>query len=467
MEIKFGTDGWRGVIAEDYTFENVERVALAFARYYRQHPKINNGVVVGGDARFGSQDFALRAAQVIASQGILVWLCDGVVSTPMVSLGILKKKAAAGVMITASHNPPQWNGFKIKGDFGGSALVSDIKKVERLLSNILAAGKIPKVKSAEELRAAGLIRPINVRSIYIQEIRKKIDLEAIRRSGMKIAYDVMYGAAIGVMKELLPSVFCLHDEHNPGFKGVPPEPLTQNIPEIIALLRGGGYDIGIVTDGDVDRLGAVDENGNFISTQVIIPLLLKYLHVYRKQKGSVVKTVSVTDLVSRMTEKYGLRLYTRPVGFKYITELMITEKVLIGGEESGGIGTSLHIPERDGIYNALLLCEYLAKRGLTLGQAVHEIYDEFGRVYYERMDYSTTDQRKRAILAACERGPAKLGPYPVIATETIDGYKFRVDGGWLLVRASGTEPLLRFYAEADDEKKLQALLRAVSKFGAQ
>jgi phosphomannomutase len=224
-----------------------------------------------------------------------------------------------------------------------------------------------------------------------------------------------------------------------------------------------GFDIGIVTDGDADRLGAVDENGNFISTQLIIPILLKYLHGIKKQKGSVVKTVSVSDIVQRMTAKYGLKLYSRPVGFKYVTELMITEKVLIGGEESGGVGMSIHIPERDGVYNALLLCEYLAKRKITLGEAVEEIYREFGRTYYDRIDFHTTEQKKRAILAACDRGVTKLGPHQVLSVETIDGYKFRVEGGWLLIRASGTEPILRIYAEADSEKKMKSLLAAASR----
>ncbi|MBI5646538.1 MAG: phosphoglucomutase/phosphomannomutase family protein [Ignavibacteriae bacterium] len=463
VEIKFGTDGWRGIIGEDFTFENVEKVALAFSRFYKQHGQIANGVVVGGDARFGSQDFAERVAQVIAGQGIKVWLCDKVVSTPMVSLAILKKKAAAGVMITASHNPPRWNGFKIKGDFGGSALVSDIKKIERILANIIAAGSPPKLRSVEELRKNGMIASINVHTLYLQEIRKKIDLKLIEKSGMKIAYDVMYGAAYGVMKNLLPSVVCLHDEHNPGFKGTPPEPLAQNLPELIELVKRDKYDIGIVTDGDADRLGAVDENGTFISTQLIIPILLKYLHVYRKQKGSVVKTISVSDIVGRMTEKYGLKLYQRPVGFKYVTELMITEKILIGGEESGGVGTSIHIPERDGIFNCLLLCEYLAKRKMTLGQAVAEIYEEFGRVWYDRIDFHTTEAKKKAILNACDRGLKKLAGLPVLSTETVDGYKFRIEGGWLLIRASGTEPILRFYAEADSEKKVKALLAAAVK----
>lgn len=463
VEIKFGTDGWRGIIGDDFTFANVEKVALAFAQFYKRHQKVANGVVVGGDARFGSQDFARRAAQVIASQGVKVFLCDRVVSTPMVSLAVLKKKAAAGVMITASHNPPIWNGFKVKGDFGGSALVSDIRKIETVVSNIIKAGKIVRVRPYEDLLASGMIHPFNAHPMYLDDIRRKIDLAAITRSKMKIAYDVMYGAAYGVMDSLLPSVTSIHNEHNPWFKGTPPEPLAQNLKELIELVKRDRYDIGIVTDGDADRLGAVDENGVFISTQLIIPILLKYLFLYKKKKGCVVKTVSVSDLVARMCEVYGIKLYQRPVGFKYVTEIMISEKVLIGGEESGGIGTSLHIPERDGVFNSLLLCEYLAMRRMTLGQAVEEIYREFGRVYYDRVDFRTTETRKKSIMAACAKGPARLGPHAVRSTETMDGYKFRIDGGWLLVRASGTEPILRFYAEADSEAKVKSLLRAAMK----
>ncbi|MDT8324476.1 MAG: phosphoglucomutase/phosphomannomutase family protein, partial [Bacteroidota bacterium] len=416
--ITFGTDGWRALIAEDYTFDNVRKVALAFARYYRRHPGIANGVLVGGDARFGSQDFAAAAAQVIASQGIKVWLAENVISTPMLSLGIIKKKAAAGVMITASHNPPEWNGFKIKAEFGGSALVRDIKKVEALVHGIVEKGTAPKLRPMDELRKEGLVKSIDLHKLYITDIRKKIDLAKIERSKMKIAYDVMYGASYGVMQHLLPKVTCLHDEHNPGFKGIAPEPLAKNLEEFIALVTKEKYDIGLVTDGDADRFGCVDENGNFISTQLLIPILLKYLHEDLGRTGAVVKTVSVTDIVPRMCEKYGLKLHERPVGFKYVTELMLEDDILIGGEESGGVGTSLHIPERDGIFNNLLLCEYLAKKKMTLGQAVEQIFEEFGRVWYDRIDYRTTEKKKKAILAACAKGIAKLGRYAVQDTET-------------------------------------------------
>ncbi|MAT39960.1 MAG: phosphomannomutase [Ectothiorhodospiraceae bacterium] len=459
-KIKFGTDGWRGIIAEDYTFENVEKVALAFAQYYKKHPKIERGVVVGGDARFGSQDFAERAAQVIASQGIKVALADGVVSTPMLSLGIIKKRAAAGVMITASHNPPQWNGFKIKAEFGGSALMKDIKKIEARVAKILESGKAPKIKPMDQLRKEGLIRDADLRKPYVNDITKKIDFSAIKKSGLKIAYDVMYGAAFGVMDMLYPDATMIHNEHNPGFKGIAPEPLAKNLQEFIQLIIKEKFDYGLVTDGDADRLGAVDDHGNYISTQLIIPILLKYLVEEKKQKGSVVKTVSVSDIVTKMCEKYGLKLYEKPVGFKYVTEIMVKEKVLIGGEESGGVGMAVHIPERDGIYNGLLLAEYLAKSGKTLSEAVQEIYDEYGKVYYDRIDMRTTEKNKNAIMAKCEKGLKTLGSHEVLSTETKDGYKFRVDGGWLLIRASGTEPILRLYAEADSRAKMQALLKA-------
>jgi phosphomannomutase len=339
-DIKFGTDGWRAVIADDYTFDNVRMVALAFARYYRKHPKIANGVVVGGDARFGSQNFSAAVAQVIASQGIKVWLAENVVSTPMVSLGIIRKSAAAGVMITASHNPPEWNGFKIKAEFGGSALMKDIRKVETLLQRILAKNTAPKLRSMEELRREKLIVPIDLHKLYIADIRRKINLDLIAKSKMKIAYDVMYGASFGVMGQLLPDVRCIHDEHNPGFKGIAPEPLAKNLTEFTAMIKSEKFDIGMVTDGDSDRFGCVDEHGNFISTQLLIPILLKYLHKDLGRKGAVVKTVSVTDIIQRMCEKYGLKLYERPVGFKYVTELMLEDNILIGGEESGGVGTS-------------------------------------------------------------------------------------------------------------------------------
>ena len=464
-EIKFGTDGWRAVIAEDYTFENVRKVALAFARYYRKHPLVANGVVVGGDARFGSQDFAAAAAQVIASQGIKVWLAENVVSTPMLSLGIIKKKAAAGVMITASHNPPQWNGFKIKAEFGGSALMKDIVKVEKMAQDIAAKNAPVKVRPMDDLKKEKLVVPVDLHKPYLADIRRKVDIDLIAKSKMKIAYDVMYGASYGVMGALLPSVRTLHDEHNPGFKGVAPEPLAKNLTEFTDLVRKEKFDIGLVTDGDADRFGCVDENGNFVSTQLLIPILLKYLHKDLGKKGAVVKTVSVSDIVPRMCEKYGLKLYERPVGFKYVTELMLEDRVLIGGEESGGVGTSLHIPERDGVFNNLLLCEALAKKKMTLGQAVEEIFAEFGRVFYDRIDFHTAHRNKQAILAACAKGLAKLGGHAVLATETIDGYKFRIDGGWLLIRASGTEPILRFYAEADSERKVADLLKAAVKIG--
>jgi phosphomannomutase len=343
--------------------------------------------------------------------------------------------------------------------------MKDITRVEAEVQSIVDKGTVPKLRPMADLRKGKLVVPIDLHTMYIADIRKKIDLDAIRASGMKIAYDVMYGAAFGVMQHLLPGVACLHDEHNPGFKGVAPEPLAKNLTEFIGMVKQGGYDMGLVTDGDADRLGAVDEEGNFISTQLLIPVMLKYLVEDRKKRGAVVKTVSVTDIIPKMCAKYGLELIERPVGFKYITELMIAGNVLIGGEESGGVGTTLHIPERDGVYNGLLLCEYLAKRKMTLGQAVRDIFAEYGRMWYDRIDYHTTEGEKKAIMAACAKGPAAIGGLAVRSVETLDGFKFRVDGGWLLIRASGTEPILRFYAEADSEERMRTLLKGVTALG--
>ncbi len=459
-DITFGTDGWRGIIADDFTYGNLGKVALATARFFKKHPKIEHGLVVGGDGRFGSQDFARYVAQVIATQGIKVLLAEEVVSTPMVSLGIIRKGAAGGVMITASHNPPQWNGFKIKGDFGGSAVPADIHAVEKQLAKVVSAGKEVVPKDYDALLAKGLIKPVNLKSLYFTDIRRKINLNAIKKSRLKIVFDSMYGSAVGLMQELLPDVVCIHDEYNPGFMRTPPEPLAKNLEELMSLVKSGEFNLGLVTDGDADRLGAVDEDGNFISTQVLMPLLLKYLYKVRRKKGVVVKTVSVTDIIPRMCHKYGLKLLERPVGFKFITEVMTEQTVLIGGEESGGVGTSFHIPERDGIYNCLLLCEMLAKSRKSLGAAIQDLFVEFGRMYYDRVDFHTTEKKKNAILRRCEKGFEEIADMTVLSTETLDGYKFRVDGGWLLIRASGTEPILRFYAEANTREKVDQLLQA-------
>ncbi len=462
MPIKFGTDGWRDVIAEDYTFANVAKVSYATAAYFETHKLIKSGIFIGYDARFGSRDFAELAARVIASQGIKVYLATTIVATPATSLAIVKKKLAGGVMITASHNPAKYNGYKIKGWYGGAALPDVIAVIEKNCES-LASGKlkIPKdlVSYAELLKSKQII-PLDAKKIYIDELKKLVNLPLLEKSKLRIAYDPMYGSGIEILEHLLPNAAILHNVWNPGFGGTPPEPLPQNTKEFANFVVEAGYDIGIVTDGDADRIGAIDEFGNFFSSQMILCLLLKYLVEVRKKKGDVVVSLSVTSMIDKMCAKYKLPVQRTPVGFKYITEFMLKENVLIGGEESGGIGIpSIHIPERDGLFNGLLLAEICAHYKKSLAKLVKDLEKEYGAHEYERYDFHTTDDRKKQVLQKAKKGFSVIAGLKVKETNRTDGFKYLLDGGaWLMIRTSGTEPLLRYYAEAPKKETVKKLL---------
>jgi phosphomannomutase len=461
--IKFGTDGWRGVIADDYTFINLEKVALATARYFARAKKKKNGVVIGYDARFMSKEFAELSATVLANAGITVKLADSIVSTPMVSLLTLRENAAGGIVITASHNPARYNGFKIKGDFGGPAHPEMIERVEKELSRVMKLKKLPPAKrTLGELLSKGKIMPIAMKQRYLDDLAMKIDLELIRRSGLRILYDVMYGAGQGVLDGVLPGVRQIHETFNPSFGGTNPEPLAQNLPELIEGVKTGKYDIGIATDGDADRIGAVDEKGNFVDSHRIFCLLLKYLVEQKKMTGEVVKSLSVTQMVDRQCARYGLKLVETPVGFKYICRYMTEHDVLIGGEESGGLGVKGHLPERDGIFLGLMLCEMMAVRGKTLGALVQELMDEYGVHEFRRVDMHLTEKEKGSVMKQFRRGVSQIGGYAVTGRDDADGHKFFVDGGWVLVRASGTEPLIRVYAEGRSTAMVDALLKGAT-----
>ena len=461
--IKFGTDGWRAVIADDFTFVNLEKVAFATARYFKKHKKIKNGLIIGYDARFMSKEFAEKSAEVIANAGIKVKLADSIVSTPMISLLTKLDKAAGGIVITASHNPPKYNGFKIKGDFGGPAHPEMIARVEKELAKVMKAKKVPQGKfSFQQLVDKGAIVPISMKQRYLDDLETKIDLNKIRSSGIRILYDVMYGAGQGVLDATLPEVKQIHEYFNPSFGGTNPEPLAQNLGELMRRVKGEGYQIGIATDGDADRIGAVDEEGRFVDSHRIFSLLLKYLVEQKGMTGEVVKSFSVTQMVDRQCAKYGLTMHETPIGFKHICRLMTERDVLIGGEESGGLGVKGHIPERDGIFLGLLLCEMMATRGKPLGALVQELMDEFGNHEFKRFDLHVTEKEKAAIIKRYQRGVTEIGGYAVTGRKDTDGFKFFVDGGWVLVRASGTEPLIRFYAEAESIEKVDALLKAAT-----
>jgi phosphomannomutase len=461
--IKFGTDGWRDVIAENYTFANVGLVSRATAEYFKSLKNIENGIAIGYDARFLSREFAMHAARVIAAQGIKVHLATSIVSTPATSLAIVKHKLAAGVMITASHNPAKYNGFKIKGWYGGAALPDAISIIE---DNCLRFETPTSLPSFDDLTADGKIVDLPAQKLYLATLKKLINFDRIKRSKLRIAYDPMYGSGINTLEHLLPDAAILHDVWNPAFGGTPPEPLPQNTKEFSTFIVEGAYDLGIVTDGDADRIGAIDENGNFFSSQMILCLLLKYLVEVRKKKGDVAVSLSVTSMIDRMCRKYGLTVLRTPVGFKHITKHMLEGNILIGGEESGGIGIpSIHIPERDGLFNGLLLAEICAHYKRSLGNLVTELEQEFGPHKYDRFDFHTTEERKAQVLAKAKAGFAEIAGLKVESTNTSDGYKWLLRGGaWLMIRTSGTEPLLRYYAEAKSSaivKKLLAFARAL------
>lgn len=463
--IKFGTDGWRAVIGDDYTFANLERVALATARHFKRHKKIKNGIVIGYDARFMSKEFAQVVAATVANVGIKVKLSDSIATTPAISLLTKQENAAAGIVITASHNPYMWNGFKIKGEFGGPAFPETIEKVEKELAKIVKLKKLPpQKKSFKQLLEKGTISYISMKQHYLDDLMTKLNFDLIKSSGVKILYDVMHGAGQGVINDVLPNVVRLRDEYNPSFGGTNPEPISLNLQTLMRRVKDEGFQIGIATDGDADRIGAVDERGNFVDSQRVFALLLKYLVEQKGLRGDVVKTFSVTQMVDKQCAKYGLTMHETPIGFKYVCRLMTQRDVIIGGEESGGLGTMMHLPERDGIFLGLLLCEMMAVRQKTLSQLVQELMDEFGQHEFKRIDYHTSEKEKAAIMAKFKKGVREVAEHQVVDRQDKDGFKFFFDGGgWLLVRASGTEPLIRFYAEAESVEMVDALLAAAMK----
>ena len=443
--VKFGTDGWRAIIGDTYTFDNVRRVSLATAKTFKNHSKIKNGIVIGYDTRFLGKEFAICAAEVFGSEGIKVFITDSFVSTPTVSLLSRDLNLAYGVMITASHNPFKYNGYKLKDEFGGSMRPEELIKVESKLKNI---SKVEGYRSFDELLKQGIINFIDGRKYYIENLNSKIDIDSINKSGLKVLYDSMYGAGQNTLNELI-TVDQLHNEVNPYFEGGAPEPVEKNLVYACHKTKEGKYSICIVTDGDADRIAIIDENGKFLDAQKTFVLLLKYLHKVKGLKGKVVRGFSATDMVKDYCEKYGLELLTVQIGFKNISKVMIEEDVLIGAEESGGIGIKGHLPERDGLFNGLLYLEMLAKTGKSITELELELELEFGKYFYKRIDVLTTEEKKKITLERCKNIKVgdNIGGKIIINIDSLDGYKLFFDNGWITIRASGTEPLLRFYCE--------------------
>ncbi len=458
--VTFGTDGWRAVIGDGYTFDNLTRVARATAAWVLDQPDGDHSVVLGYDTRFQGEAFAKHVARVMASCGVTVHLADSFVSTPAISWATADGGRTAGIVITASHNPPQYNGFKIKAHFGGPASPEMIADVEARMAAQPADVEAP--RAYDDLLAEGLIETFDLRTAYVALLKKRIDTSAIKEASVRVAYDAMFGAGQGIIGELLGRVRVteLHHDLNPGMYGQAPEPIERNLGTLIKTVVENSCAAGLATDGDADRIGLVDEEGTFVDSHKILALLVKYLHVEKGLRGDIVKTFSTTDMLDRMGEQYGLKVVTTPIGFKYIGPLMVESDVLVGGEESGGMAVKGHIPERDGLYIGLLVAEMMVKRERTLSGLVRELMDEFGPHYQSRQDLHTTPARKDSALKTLgEDGFAEVAGTPVVKTETLDGFKYRTETGWLLFRPSGTEPVLRVYAEAPTQERADALVQ--------
>ena len=459
-KIKFGTDGWRAIIADDFTVDNVARVSVAVAQWVKQHFPENPSIVVGHDCRFAGELFAETCTKVFISNGIKVHMAKGFVSTPMVSLGAAQLKASLGVILTASHNPPSYNGYKLKGHYGGPLIPEHVQEIE----DIIPAVHGVKLSSIDLKKAQtdGLVSIVDLEGMYVKHVEKNFDLQAIRKSGLKLGYDAMYGAGQNVIPRILPEATLLHCVNDPSFKGQAPEPIHKNLIEFSELIKKTGIQCGLATDGDADRIGLYNSKGEFVDSHHIILLLIHYLVKYKKYTGKVVVAVSTTPKVEKMCKHYGLEYQVVKIGFKWICGIMITEDVLLGGEESGGIAIKGHIPERDGIWMGLTIWEYMAKSGKTLEELINEVYAIVGPFSYDRSDLHISEVLKQEVLKNCtEDKYKKFGELEVRHLETIDGWKYHFDNDqWLMIRASGTEPVLRTYAESNSLENARKILAA-------
>jgi alpha-D-glucose phosphate-specific phosphoglucomutase len=465
-EIKFGTDGWRGIIADDFTYDNVRRLAAAIAAYVLKHEEPARGLIIGYDTRFASQRVARVAAEVLAGAGIPVKLANDYTPTPAVSFAVKQHGAAGGVVITSSHNPWNWNGVKFKGRFGGSATPQIINGIEEQLR----LGVVPNGQKAP-------IEEVDLKQKYMEAICRFVDLDLITKAKLRFAVDSMYGSGRGVLTKIFADhgieYIAIRQELNPLFPGINPEPIEPHVAMLQETVVRERCHAGLVTDGDADRIGAVAEDGSFVDSHKIFSVLLQWLLTRKKWPGEVVRAFNTTRMVDRIAKKHGRKMNECPIGFKYIADLMMEREILIGGEESGGIGYSRFLPERDGILNALLLANVMAEEGKPLGQLVAELQHQYGPHYYGRLDLHIPDDvKQQAIQRAQSERTKRLAHYSIERKETLDGVKLFLDAptngngadAWVLLRASGTEPLLRIYAEAASPELVKEILHSAEGF---
>jgi len=475
MPIHFGTDGWRAVISDTFTFHNLRLVGQAIADAVGSGHWLNgkttpatidlHKMVVGYDTRFLSDRYAVDMSRVLAANGFKVILSQSDAPTPVISFTVRQQGAIGGVMITASHNAPRYNGVKLKAAYGGSALPEQCRRVEVYLNDNEARGRGPNQMDFEQARQAGLIQRINPLPAYYEHLRTLINFDLIAENPLRVVVDSMYGSGRGVIKGILQGTGCevqeIRAELNPGFGGVHPEPISRYLGALASAISMGMGDLGLVTDGDADRIGAMDGRGNFVDPHKIMALSLRHLVEKRGWRGPVIRTVSTSSMIDRLAERYGLPVHETPVGFNHIADYMLKGDVLIGGEESGGISFHGHIPEGDGILMGLLLLEIVATSGRTLYELVENLLEEVGPSFYQRTDLRLSHPVSKEAMnrGLVEEAPADIGGEKVSSVSTIDGVKYMIaDGSWLLIRPSGTEPVLRVYAEGRTPQMVQALL---------
>ena len=470
-QIKFGTDGWRGVIADDYTFANVRTAAEAVAAYVHAKEDPTKGLCIAYDTRFGSKAFARACAEVVAATGIPVALANAVTPTPALSFGVRERGAAGGIMITSSHNPAQWNGVKYKAWYGGSGKPSIIAEIESYLS-------VPVPNSAQPAP----ITEVDFLPSYLSAIESFADLDMIAKSGMKFCIDSMYGAGGSILSTIFNRIGVanvgIRSNPDPLFPGINPEPIEPHIRALGEATVANGCQAGLCTDGDADRIGATDEHGNFVDPHKIYSILLSWVLRRKGWPGAVTRAFNTTKMLDRIAKKYGRELIEHGIGFKFVCDYMLEREIVMGGEESGGIGFQRHLPERDGLLNALLLANVMAEEGKTMGQLVADLQAEYGEHQYGRIDLHIPDDIKNGAIArakALKAGDPVFAGMPVLRTETMDGVKFYLDNPeaktkpnaaetWLLLRASGTEPLMRIYTESCSKEAVAKLLESARKF---
>ncbi|MFC1964545.1 phosphoglucomutase/phosphomannomutase family protein [Chloroflexota bacterium] len=461
--MKFGTDGWRAIIAQDFTFDNVRFCAQGVADYLKQADLASRGLIIGYDTRFASEDFASAAAEVVADNGIKVYLCPRAMPTPVISFGTLARRAGGAVIITGSHNPAIWNGFKYKNEQGSSASDEVTAQIEKFVSQAVAIGRVDRLPLGKAVEH-GLAEYPDLDPIYFDQITRLIDLDKIRQAGLKVVVDPMYGVGSGYLKRLLEGgtteLIEINSERNPLFPGIQPEPIAVNLTKLSAAVRERGADVGLATDGDADRMGIVDEKGTFLTQLQVFALLCLYLLEIRGERGPIVKTLTTTSMVYRLGEIFDVPVYETAVGFKYVAPIMLCENALVGGEESGGYGFRGHVVERDGILANLYFLDLMIKTGKTPSELIDYLYSKVGPHYYKRVDVEFPEGERQTIIDRVSHNPPKsIEGVEVLKLDTKDGFRFILaDNSWLLIRFSGTEPVLRIYAETDSPSRAERLL---------